>query len=124
MVASVAIVTTIGLAPSTAGAMPHPAAGLYTAIDSVDGSNLTLRVVGNASHARLVLFDDSATLACPASASAAVVVGSGSWDVNQLDVTVRIRCLGEANPPDLPLTFEYLPGSDTIVSGGDTYVRA
>ncbi|NND73930.1 MAG: hypothetical protein HKN44_02885 [Ilumatobacter sp.] len=121
-----ALSTAVGLAPTpTATAMGRfPANGTYTAVDVVDGSNLTLRIVGNERNARVLLFDDVATVACPDEFSAVIARGSGAWVDDELDVTLRITCLGEPNPPDFPLTFAYDEGTDTISAGGDTYTRA
>lgn len=120
-----ALSTAVGLAPSPAASAigPYPANGTYTAIDVVDDSNLTLRVVGNETNARVLLFDDAATVACPVASSPAIATGSGAWVDDELAVDMRITCLGEANPPDFPLTFVYDAGTDTITAGGDTYTR-
>lgn len=123
--AAAAMLAAGALAATPASAMGrYPANGTYTAIDSVDGSNLTLRIGGNASNARLTLFDDEATIACPVANSAAIARGTGAWVGDDLTLTVRITCTGEPNPADVEVTFTYVPGSDEIVSGGDTYTRS
>ena len=120
-----AVSASIGIAaPSPASAMGrYPANGTYTAIDNVDGSNLTLRVVGNEGNARVMLFDDVATVACPVKNSSVKASGSGAWVSDELAVTLRITCRGEPNPPDFAITYVYDSGTDTISAGGDTYTR-
>lgn len=113
----------VGIIPAPAEAAAHPAAGVYEAIDNVDGSNLRLTVVGSASRAQVILFDDEATVACPVNDSPALGVGSGRWAGNTLDVSLRVICLGEADPGSFPITYVYDPATDTIAAGGDVYTR-
>lgn len=112
---------------SPGGAAPperHPAVGAWTAIDSVDGSNLSLTLRGGVDgRVRLRLFDDEATLACPVFDSPALAFGRGQFVDNDLDLTVRVICRGEANLGLVALGFTYDPIADEITSGGDTYTR-
>ncbi len=123
-----ALVGSFAVASSPAGAAPpprHPAVGVWTAVDSVDGSNLTLTLRGGRDgRVRLLLFDDEATIACPVFDSPAIAVGRGQFVADDLDLTVRVICLGEANPGLIDIGFTYDPVDDEITSGGDTYSRA
>ena len=113
----------VSTAPAAVAKGPNPANGVWTAIDPVDDSALTLLVTGSTSRGGIVLFDDRATVACPVADSAAVAFGRGSWSSDTLTVTVRIRCLGEPNPGPVELTFDYDAATDTITSGAEVYTR-
>ena len=110
-------------APAATAAPGHPANGIWEATDPVDGSALTVRIAGPSDRARLVLFDDEATIACPVADSAAIAFGSGAWIGDSLDLTVRIRCLGEPNPGPVALNFSYDAATDTLTSGAEVYSR-
>lgn len=125
LIAVVTAAATLAVASPIAGAQPpgHPANGVWEAIDPVDGSNLTVRVSGPSDRARLLLFDDRATIACPVRDSAAVAWGGGAWVGDSLDLTVRIRCLGEPSPGPVALNFTYDSATDTLMSGAEAYTR-
>lgn len=123
VLATLAGLLVISAPAATAQPATHPANGVWEATDPVDGSDLTLLVFGRRDRVRIVLFDDEATVACPVNDSAAVAWGHGRWVANSVDLTVRIRCLGEPNPGPVPLNFTYDPATDTITSGVEVYSR-
>jgi hypothetical protein len=100
--------------------------GSWTSID-IDGSHQTLDIQGSgqSGHHAMVLFDDSATVACDG--SPARVQGSGLVDGDSLLMTGTLTCMPGGNPlrGRISLGFVYNPGTDTLSDDtGVTWHRA
>ncbi|MQA91669.1 MAG: hypothetical protein GEU90_15830 [Gemmatimonas sp.] len=100
--------------------------GSWTSID-IDGSHqmLDIRGSGQSGHYAMVLFDDSATLACDG--SPVRFQGSGLVDGNSLLMTGAITCIPGGNPLQgrISIRFVYNPGTDTLTDDfGVTWYRA
>lgn len=122
--AAIATASLIGVAtPSVEAATRRDVAGVWTATDHVDGSNLLLVITP---RLRVLLFDDAATV-CGGAPAIATGRGTLSGDVVEID-DFFVDCLN--GDPDFPVaySFTYDPATGTLTSppddtGFDTYNR-
>jgi len=119
--AAIATATLIGVGTAPADAATRrDVAGVWTATDHVDGSNLLLVITP---RLRVFLFDDAAT-ACSLAPALASGRGTLSGDVVEID-PFFVDCLN--SDPDFPVaySFTYDPATGTLTdpSGLDIYTR-
>lgn len=98
----------------TGVAAKDPFTGAWQAVD-IDGSNLRLSVGGGPSGVHHVkIFDDAATLACPATDGPAIAIGTGVVSGDVLHADWFLRCLKEDTSFPGSMDFLYDPSSDTL----------
>ena len=102
--------------------------GTWEAVDSVDGSNLTLSIAsGGDGTYDMTLLDDRATLACPTTEGPASVIATGglSSPTILLFVEALVECPSEGTSILIMYDFIYDSATDTLTDGfGTTYNRA
>ena len=127
LVACSTLLLTLTLGPvTTASARSDVFRGTWTAIDVIDGSNVTLTIQGSGAggHHAVREFDDAAYSCGSVPAS---LHGSGSVDGVTMEVLWTEVCHpgGNVIGHRIPDTFKYDPGSDTLTdSFSDVFHRA
>lgn len=112
----------LGSAMPASAATASDVRGIWTGVDSVDGSDLTLVVAGSGTTFRVVYFDDDATEACDS--VPALLAGSATLSGDTLSGTISGFCFDGTAIGPFGLEWQYDPESGTLSdSVGGSYSK-